>query len=75
MLHLKFIPYAPDGFYIPSEAMEAILKQNRVTPDCFSCGSCVNACPTKSIEFNKGKRTPIPKGEFKDNTNKGHKFL
>lgn len=59
----------------PSEAMEAILKQNRVTPDCFSCGSCVNACPTKSIEFNKGKRTPIPKGEFKDNTNKGHKFL
>ena len=39
----------------PSEAMEAILKQNKVTPDCFSCGSCLNACPTKSIEFNKSR--------------------
>jgi len=53
----------------PSEAMEAILKQNRVTPDCFSCGSCLNACPTKSIEFNKGKRTPVPNEKFTDKAN------
>ena len=59
----------------PSEAMEAILKQTRVTPDCFSCGSCINACPTNSIEFKKGRRTPIPKGEFKDNTNKDHNLF
>lgn len=59
----------------PSEAMEAILKQNKVTPDCFSCGRCIKACPTKSIEFNKGQRTPIPVRDFKDNTDNIHKGL
>lgn len=59
----------------PSEAMEAILKQNKVTPDCFSCGSCINACPTKSIEFNKGQRTPIPVRNSKDKTDNIHKGL
>ena len=59
----------------PSEAMEAILKQNRVTPDCFSCGSCINSCPTKSIEFDKGQRTPLPIRNLQDNTDKINKHL
>jgi len=59
----------------PSQAMEAILKQNKVKPDCFSCGSCINACPTNSIEFNKGQRTPLPMRNLQDNTDKINKHL
>lgn len=50
----------------PTDVMEAILQQHKITPDCFSCGSCITTCPTKSIEFNKGLRTPLPDGKFKD---------
>ena len=38
--------------------MEAILKQDRVVPDCFVCGTCIDVCPTKSVSFASGKRTP-----------------
>ena len=52
----------------PSEAMDAILHQRKVTPDCFACGSSIISCPTRSIEFSKGKRTTVPKGKSKANT-------
>lgn len=31
-------------------------KQARVTPDCFACGACINACPTHSINFTRKRR-------------------
>ncbi len=48
----------------PSNAMEAILKGNKVAPDCFSCASCLDVCPTKSISFSIGKRQKPPAGKF-----------
>lgn len=36
-----------------SNAMKSILREDKIKPDCFSCGTCINACPTKSITFNK----------------------
>ena len=48
----------------PSTVMEAILKQDRVTPDCFSCATCMEACPTDSIRFESGKRSNPPEGKF-----------
>lgn len=48
----------------PSTVMEAILKQNRVIPDCFSCSSCINVCPTHSIRFDSGKREAPPEQKF-----------
>lgn len=48
----------------PSNAMGAILKQDKVIPDCFACGSCINACPTKSVSFSSDKREEPPKGKF-----------
>jgi NAD-dependent dihydropyrimidine dehydrogenase PreA subunit len=50
----------------PSTVMDAVLKQDRAIPDCFSCGSCIGACPTKSITFAGGARQKPPKGKFKD---------
>lgn len=49
----------------PSSVMEAILEQDRVIPDCFSCGTCQHVCPTKSITFDKGYRRKPPAGKFK----------
>jgi NAD-dependent dihydropyrimidine dehydrogenase PreA subunit len=49
----------------PSSVMEAILEQDRVIPDCFSCGTCQHVCPTKSITFDKGYRSKPPAGKFK----------
>jgi polyferredoxin len=49
----------------PATVMEAILKQDRVIPDCFSCGTCQAVCPTKSITFDKGCRSKPPTGKFK----------
>jgi len=48
----------------PSTVMEAILKQDRVIPDCFACSTCVHVCPTNSINLGFGKRTPPPPGKF-----------
>jgi polyferredoxin len=48
----------------PSTVMGAILKQDKVIPDCFSCGTCQGVCPTKSITFAKGARTKPPTGKF-----------
>lgn len=48
----------------PSTVMEAILKQNRVIPDCFACGTCIETCPVKAISFEKGKRDIPPEGKF-----------
>jgi polyferredoxin len=48
----------------PSTVMNAILKQDRVTPDCFSCATCIEACPTDSINFSSGKRSKPPAGKF-----------
>jgi ferredoxin len=39
----------------PSDAMEAIVMKRKVLPDCFSCGTCMDVCPSKSITFG-GKR-------------------
>jgi polyferredoxin len=49
----------------PSSVMGAILEQDRVIPDCFSCGTCQHVCPTKSITFDKGCRSKPPAGKFK----------
>jgi NAD-dependent dihydropyrimidine dehydrogenase PreA subunit len=49
----------------PSTVMGAILKRDKVIPDCFSCGTCISVCPTKSISFSKGKRSCPPVGKFK----------
>lgn len=48
----------------PSTVMGAILKQDRTVPDCFSCGTCIETCPTGSLSFRAGKRTPPPLGKF-----------
>ena len=48
----------------PSTVMDAILKQDRVTPDCFSCATCIESCPTDSIHFAAGKRSKPPAGKF-----------
>jgi len=50
----------------PSTVMDAILKQDKkTTPDCFSCGVCVEVCPTNSVSFSSGKRMEAPKGKFR----------
>lgn len=49
----------------PSTVMGALLKQDKATiPDCFSCYSCREICPTNSIEFSTRKRTLPPAGHF-----------
>lgn len=48
----------------PSTVMSAILKRDRVIPDCFSCGNCIEICPVKAISFDKGKRQRPPAGKF-----------
>lgn len=48
----------------PSNVMEAILKQDRVIPDCFACGTCIEVCPVEAIALKKGKRQVPPEGKF-----------
>jgi polyferredoxin len=48
----------------PSTVMAAILKQDRVTPDCFACGVCLTTCPVKAISFSSGRRELPPEGKF-----------
>jgi NAD-dependent dihydropyrimidine dehydrogenase PreA subunit len=51
----------------PSTVMGAILKQDRMIPDCFACGSCIEVCPTGSIQLATGKRGRPPEGKFDQN--------
>ncbi len=48
----------------PSAVMDAILKQDRVAPDCFACGTCIETCPTRAISWSAGKRAAPPAGKF-----------
>ncbi len=50
----------------PSDSMNAILKQDRIIPDCFACNSCVEACPSGAISFRIGRRAAPPEGKFRD---------
>lgn len=45
----------------PSTVMRAILKQDAVIPDCFACGTCIQVCPTRSIQLRHGKRMEPPR--------------
>ena len=50
----------------PSTVMSAILlRDKKVIPDCFSCYTCRDVCPTGSIRFSADKRTMPPDGHFK----------
>lgn len=40
----------------PSTVMDAILKQDRVLPDCFGCGVCVESCPTNAVSLTSSRR-------------------
>jgi polyferredoxin len=40
----------------PSTVMDAILKQDRVVPDCFGCGVCVESCPTDAISLTSSRK-------------------
>ena len=35
----------------PSTVMDAILKEKRTVPDCFSCGTCIESCPTGAVAY------------------------
>jgi polyferredoxin len=35
----------------PCPTVPEILKGSAYRPDCFSCTSCINSCPSKSLEF------------------------
>jgi polyferredoxin len=48
----------------PSTVMGAILKRDRILPDCFACGNCIQVCPTQSISLAIGKRGRPPAGKF-----------
>jgi polyferredoxin len=40
----------------PSTVMDAILKQDRVLPDCFGCGVCVESCPTNAVYLTSSRK-------------------
>jgi polyferredoxin len=45
----------------PSTVMSAILRRDKITPDCFSCGTCINACKFDAVSFTSARRaTPDP---------------
>ncbi len=51
----------------PSTVMGAILKRDKKTiPDCFSCYTCREVCPTDSISFSGIKRSIPPEGHFEN---------
>jgi formate hydrogenlyase subunit 6/NADH:ubiquinone oxidoreductase subunit I len=54
--------------------MGAILKGDKKTiPDCFSCYTCRDVCPTDSIIFSSRKRTLPPSDHF-DKGKKNKKY-
>jgi len=53
--------------YCPSTAMEAILKRDKVIPDCFACGTCIEVCSAEAISFDSGSRRRPPAGKFESN--------
>jgi Pyruvate/2-oxoacid:ferredoxin oxidoreductase delta subunit len=48
----------------PSTVMGAILKRDRIIPDCFACATCITTCPTHSISWGLGPRTRPPHDKF-----------
>jgi polyferredoxin len=49
----------------PSTVMGAILRRDKKTiPDCFSCYTCRDVCPTGSISFSTRERTLPPLDHF-----------
>ncbi|RPI78938.1 MAG: 4Fe-4S binding protein [Desulfobacteraceae bacterium] len=54
----------------PSTVMGAILRHDKKTiPDCFSCYTCREVCPTDSIRFSSRKRT-VPPVDFFEKSQK-----
>ncbi|PKL17910.1 MAG: 4Fe-4S ferredoxin [Spirochaetae bacterium HGW-Spirochaetae-5] len=47
----------------PSTVMSAILRRDKIIPDCFSCGTCINACNFDAVSFTSAKRTK-PEADF-----------
>jgi len=39
----------------PCPSVKAIVDGDRVRPDCFACGVCIDACPTDALSFGIGK--------------------
>jgi ferredoxin len=49
----------------PSPVMGAILRRDKtVVPDCFSCGNCLESCPTGAVSFSYGKRAKPTSGKL-----------
>ena len=40
----------------PSTVMDAILKKDRIKPDCFACGNCIESCPTGAVSFSASRK-------------------
>ena len=40
----------------PSEAMDGILKHQKMPADCFACGVCIETCPTKAVSFSASRK-------------------
>ena len=49
----------------PSDVMSALLRRDRVIPDCFSCGTCTEICPEGAISFSNKKRAKPPQNKFR----------
>lgn len=45
----------------PSDAMKAIVLEKPALPDCFSCGTCLDVCPTQSVHFASLRELPQKK--------------
>jgi len=39
----------------PCPSVKAILDGDKLRPDCFACGVCIDACPTDALSFGTGK--------------------
>jgi polyferredoxin len=48
----------------PSTVMGAILRRDRTIPDCFTCGTCLETCPSGAISFRAGRRVRPPTDKF-----------
>ncbi|MCD6497810.1 MAG: 4Fe-4S binding protein [Deltaproteobacteria bacterium] len=70
MKSVSALPIHPGGSRPPQTEATTILTQGErvVVPDCFACGTCVDACPTGSVTLSIGrrKRLPEPWDEFRE---------